>query len=496
MRRIDVRSGPPGPVDADMLAVLLPHEARLEELRAIIDERLVRALDHLLTSGGFRPDPNATELIASDRPAVPHLLAVGAGELSGVHADAVRQMAGVAMRAARAKRQTSLALLVDPRIGERVSWPAAAQAAAEGLMLGDWSFDDLRGEAGREKLNPLPERAVVLIPVVSSGAEAAVLRGRTLADAQNYARGLVTRPGNVATPTYLSIQAEQLGERSGLQVQSWGPDRLRELGFGAILAVARGSEQEPRFILLEHAGADEPPFVLIGKGVTFDAGGLSLKPAAGMADMKYDMAGAAAVLGALRAAAELGLARRVVGLIPATENLPSGRAIKPGDVIRGLAGISIEVDNTDAEGRLILSDAIAYANRLQPQAVIDVATLTGACVIALGHHAIGMMSPNDDLAAALTTAGEQTGERVWRLPLWPEYRKQLDSSIADIKNTGGRPASTITAGLFLKEFVGDYPWGHLDIAGTAWTEDELPYHPKGATGIGVRLLIEWLNAAG
>jgi leucyl aminopeptidase len=369
------------------------------------------------------------------------------------------------------------------------------QAAAEGLTLGDWSFDDLRGEAGRKKLNPPPGRGIVLTPEPVPEAEAAAARGRIIADAQNYARGLVARPGNVATPRFLAAQAERLAEELGMRVQTWGPERLRELGFGALLAVARGSSQEPRFILLEHRGAEGPPYVVVGKGVTFDSGGISLKPPAGMADMKYDMAGAAAVFGTLKAAAELELPQRVIGLIPATENMPSAEALKPGDVIRGLAGISIEVDNTDAEGRLILSDALAYADRLKPRAVVDLATLTGACVIALGHHAIGMMTPDDSLADALTVAGMASGERVWRLPLWREYRKQLDSDIADIKNVGGRPASTITAGLFLKEFVGDFPWAHLDIAGTAWTDEQRPYNPKGATGIGVRLLIEWLRRA-
>jgi leucyl aminopeptidase len=275
----------------------------------------------------------------------------------------------------------------------------------------------------------------------------------------------------------------------------WGEDKLREAGFGGLLAVARGSEQEPQFIILEHTGEGGDPYVVVGKGVTFDAGGISLKPASGMEDMKYDMAGAAAVLGILEAAARLRVPERLIGLIPATENLPSGTALKPGDVIRGESGKSIEVVNTDAEGRLILSDTLSYSQRLGPRAVIDLATLTGACVVALGHQAIGLMSTSDALSASLYSAGVRTGERVWRLPLWPAYRRQLDSDLADLKNAGGRPAAAITAGSFLQAFVGETEWAHLDIAGTAWAEEASGYQPKGATGVGVRLVLEWLRDA-
>jgi len=495
VREIVVRSGDPAQLDADMLAVVVHPERRHDEAQAALDQRLGGALGRLLTQGAFKADTNQSEFFASSDPNAPHVLAIGSGDVAAPSADELRQAAGIAVREARARNLKSVAFALPAAAGAEPGWDASVQAVAEGLTLGDWSFDDLRGEAGRRKLNLPPARGAILTPDEVPEAEAAATRGKIIADAQNYARGLVARPGNVATPSFLAAQAERLADELGMRVQTWGPERLRELGFGALLAVARGSSQEPRFILLEHRGAEGPPYVVVGKGVTFDTGGISLKPPAGMADMKYDMAGAAAVFGTLKAAAELNLPQRVVGLIPATENMPSADALKPGDVIRGLAGISIEVDNTDAEGRLILSDTLAYADRLKPKAVVDLATLTGACVIALGHHAIGMMTPDDPLADALATAGTATGERVWRLPLWREYRKQLDSDIADIKNVGGRPASTITAGLFLKEFVGDFPWAHLDIAGTAWTDEQRPYNPKGATGIGVRLLIEWLRRA-
>jgi leucyl aminopeptidase len=496
VREIVVHTGESTQLDADMLAVVVRPDSGLTGVAAFLDEKFGGAVSRLLAQGAFRADANQTEFFPSAEAAGFHLLAIGAGERAPDDAEALRGWAGIAVREARGRRLSSVAFLV-PEDGLDGNPDAIVQAAAEGLTLGDWSYDDLRGEAGREKLNAPPARGIVVLPVSSTaspGAAEAASRGHAIAEAQNYARGLVARPGNVATPSFLAGQAEKLAEQYGLRVQTWGPDRLQQLGFGALLAVARGSSQEPRFIILEHRGSEDAPYVLVGKGVTFDSGGISLKPPANMGDMKYDMAGGAAVFGALRAAAELQLPARVIGLVPATENLPSGQALKPGDVVRGLAGISIEIDNTDAEGRLILSDALAYAGRLKPKAVVDLATLTGACVIALGHHAIGMMTPDDALAEALGAAGDASGERVWRLPLWSDYRKQLDSDIADIKNTGGRPASTITAGLFLKEFVGGFPWAHLDIAGTAWTEDARPYAPKGATGVGVRLLIEWLRA--
>jgi leucyl aminopeptidase len=270
---------------------------------------------------------------------------------------------------------------------------------------------------------------------------------------------------------------------------------LREEGMHALLAVAQGTDEEPRFIIMRYRGAAESdrPVVLIGKGVTFDTGGISIKPAEKMEDMKYDMSGAAAVIGAMQGISELGLRVNVVALIPATENLPSGRALKPGDVISSHLGKSIEVINTDAEGRLILADALSYARRFEPRAMLDAATLTGACVIALGQHASGLMGNDGSLMDEVRSAGQRAGERCWPLPLWDEYREQLESEIADLKNTGGRPAGSITAGWFLKEFAGEIPWAHLDIAGTAYRDSPPSYLRKGATGVPTRLFIEWVR---
>jgi leucyl aminopeptidase len=262
---------------------------------------------------------------------------------------------------------------------------------------------------------------------------------------------------------------------------------------GALLAVAQGSAQEPRFIVLEYKGAgDRAPVALVGKGVTFDSGGISIKPAQNMEDMKYDMSGAAAVLGTFEVLGRLKPKLNVVGLIPATENLPSGTAVKPGDVVRSHLGKTIEIINTDAEGRLILSDALSYVRRFKPVAVLDIATLTGAVVVALGQAAIGVMGNDDALVAEVRDAGERAGERCWPLPLWDDYRDLLKSEIADVKNSGGRGAGTITGGWFLREFVDGYPWVHLDIAGTAYTESDGPHQVKGPTAVGVRLFTEFI----
>ncbi len=451
---------------------------------------LAEACRAALTRAAAGGDGERTEWASVGQEGRPDALVVRVPRSGRTAEDALRRAAGLAVRAARERRATSLAIRVPDGLA-----PADWGPLAEGALLGDWSYDGLKDAAEAAK-RPRPTSRVLWVEGPDAPAEgrAAARRGEILARVQNATRELVAQPGNVVTPRLLGEHARSLSDEYGLAVQVWGVDKLRDAGFGGLLAVARGSAEEPRFVILEHAGEGGQPIVVVGKGVTFDAGGISLKPAVGMEDMKYDMAGAAAVLGIMRAVAELGVPQRLIGLVPATENLPSGTALKPGDVIRGESGKSIEVVNTDAEGRLILSDALSYASKLSPRAIVDLATLTGACVVALGHAAAGLMTPSDTLAAGLTGAGDRAGERVWRLPLWPEYRRQLDSDIADLKNTGGRPASAITAGRFLQEFVGEFTeWAHLDIAGTAWAEEAGGWQPKGATGFGVRLILEWLR---
>jgi leucyl aminopeptidase len=314
--------------------------------------------------------------------------------------------------------------------------------------------------------------------------------GTAIAAGQSLARDLGNLPANYCTPTVLADTAKTLGREYKFKVQIFDREGIEALGMGSFLSVAQGSHEEPRFIVLEYKGASAKtaPVVLVGKGVTFDSGGISLKPGEAMDEMKFDMCGAASVLGTFRAVAKMKLPINLVGLIPATENLPDGRAVKPGDVVTSLSGQTIEILNTDAEGRLILCDALTYAERFKPAAVVDIATLTGACIIALGHQTSGLMGNDDELVGELLGAGQRTGDRAWQLPLFDEYQDQLKSNFADMANIGGRPAGSITAACFLSRFAKAYKWAHLDIAGTAWKSGA----EKGATGRPVPLLTEFL----
>jgi leucyl aminopeptidase len=359
-----------------------------------------------------------------------------------------------------------------------------------------YRFDQLKSKPNNNRREL--KRMILAVPKRSDldTGELAIRQGLAIANGMKLVRDLGNLPANICTPTYLAEQAQELATRAGLQVNVLEKDDAEALGMGSFLAVARGSRQAPKFIVLEYkAGpAEAAPVVLVGKGITFDTGGISLKPGDKMDEMKYDMCGAATVLGTLQAAAELKLPLNIVGLIPTCENMPDGVAIKPGDIVKSLSGQTIEILNTDAEGRLILCDALTYAERYNPTAVIDIATLTGACVIALGNHASGLLANNDTLARELLNAGKATFDRAWQLPLWDEYQKQLDSNFADMANIGGREGGTITAACFLSRYAKNYKWAHLDIAGTAWKSGK----EKGATGRPVPLLTQFLinRAAG
>lgn len=323
----------------------------------------------------------------------------------------------------------------------------------------------------------------------SKAAETALRQGQAIANGMSLAKDLGNLPGNVCTPTYLAGRATDLAKSHKLQIQVLEKKDIEKLGMGSFLSVARGSHQPPKFIVLEYKkGKKEKPIVLVGKGITFDTGGISLKPAPEMDEMKFDMCGAASVLGTLQAVAELNLPLNVVGIIPTTENMPGGAATKPGDIVTSMSGQTIEVLNTDAEGRLILCDALTYAERFDPEAVIDIATLTGACVIALGHVASGLYSNDNKLADKLLDAGNYAYDRAWHMPLWEDYQEQLKSNFADLANIGGRPAGSITAACFLANFAHKYKWAHLDIAGTAWRSGK----EKGSTGRPVPLLTQYL----
>ena len=323
-----------------------------------------------------------------------------------------------------------------------------------------------------------------------AAAESGLLDGKAIGVGVSLTKDLGNLPPNVCTPTYLAEQAQALASSYGFTVEVLEREEMQKLGMGSFLAVAQGSEQPPKLIVLQHLKGDknQKPVVLVGKGITFDTGGISLKPGAEMDEMKYDMCGAATVLGVFKTIAEMDLPLNVVGVIPTCENMPDGRATRPGDVLTSMSGLTIEVLNTDAEGRLILCDALTYAERFEPSAVVDIATLTGACVIALGHHATGLFSNNDNLAQELLQAGEQASDRAWRMPMWDDYQPLLDSNFADIANIGGRAAGSITAACFLSRFTKKYDWAHLDIAGTAWKSGK----EKGGTGRPVPLLTEFL----
>ena len=416
---------------------------------------------------------------------------LGIGKADDLDAETLRRFAGRAVRVAERLKLESLAISLDGLDG--VAAEAAAQAVAEGAGLAAWKFTEL--QADDEESPTVLVTSVDLVGGEAEASSAGAVAGAAIARAVNFCRSLQDRPGNVATPSHLAEEAARMGGSVGLEVTVFDEARMRKEGMHALLSVTRGSEEEARFIIMEHRGGEEgdAPIVLVGKGLTFDSGGISIKPSQGMEEMKYDMSGGAAVIGAMQAIAELGVKANVVGLVPSSDNMPSGTATKPGDVISSLAGKTIEVINTDAEGRLILADALAWGARMKPAAMVDCATLTGSVIIALGHHAAAVMGNDDDLVHELREAGDASGERCWPLPLWSEYTKQLDSNYADLQNIGGRPGGSITAGAFLKEFAGDAPWAHLDIAGTAWGEGKLSYQRKGGTGFPTRLLVEWVR---
>lgn len=411
----------------------------------------------------------------------------GVGDKKEITPERVRRAAGTAVQALLAARVPTAATVLH----HVASAPGLLEASLEGFSLGAYRYDCYKTKEPQPVA--LTEMTALLPADSSSPLDASPVHA--VCDAVRMARDLVSAPGNVATPFSLAEKALEIGGQYGIHCSILHREELEQLGMGGLLAVGQGSQHPPRMVVMEYrgAGAKGKPVALVGKGITFDTGGISLKPGAGMELMKHDMAGGAAVLGTMQAAAALKLPVNLVALVPLAENMPDGRAYKPGDILTTLSGLTVEINNTDAEGRLILCDALQYAQRFKPAVIIDLATLTGACVVALGHNATGAMGNDPKLIAALTKAGEATGERLWELPLWDEYGDLMKSDIADLKNAGGPHAGTISAGWFLKQFVGTYKWVHLDIAGTAWEDKGRHYLPKGATGIGIRLLVEYLK---
>jgi leucyl aminopeptidase len=443
--------------------------------------------ERVVSGGDFSGKTGETALLYGQDGPAPRLLLVGLGERDLFTLEKLRRAAATVARRARALKLQSAAFslpaLPDSTIKE------IARTVAEGARLGLYRFDRHKSAAEDHDLETF--WLVADEGELDEAAEGAEL-GSRVAEGAVLARDLANEPSNVATPEYLAQMARAIAEKYGMELEVLDRAGIEEEGLTGLSTVGRSASNEPYFIVLEHrGGGDSAPIVIIGKAVTFDSGGISIKPSAGMEDMKFDMSGGAAVLGAMEAAGALDLPLNVVALVPATENLPGGDAFKPGDVLRMHSGKTVEIVTTDAEGRLILADALSYARRYEPSAVVNCATLTGACVVALGDHASGLMGNDEDLIAELQTAGESTGERAWPLPLFEEYTEQIRGDTADIKNSGGRKGGALTAGAFLKEFA-DYPWAHLDVAGTAYGKKGNAYTTKGATGVPARLLVEFL----
>ena len=471
---IRLESKPVAEVEADALVMV-----GYEGIAPSID-----ALKELYDSGEFTG--KALEIAVLHRPAgmkTKRLVIAGGGDRAKYDSSELRKISGAVVRSLKSKGVRSIAIdLEEPYRSDNF-----VAAAVEGAMLGDFENDRYKTDLAKKEKHL--DSFIVL-----GGSQSAVDRGRILGEAQNFARLLINEPGNKLNPTRLAEYGREVSAEYGLSCDVLDRDRMQQLGMGALLGVASGSAEPPAMIVLRYLPPDEPPsrdhLALIGKGVTFDTGGISIKPAESMDKMRYDMAGGAAVLGAMRAIAQLKPRIPVTGVIPTVENMPGSRAQRPGDIVTTLSGKTVEVLNTDAEGRMILIDALTYAQRLGCTHLIDTATLTGAIVIALGDVYAGAFTNNESFLQKVLAAAKASGEKLWHMPLDEEYKEPLKSAFADLHNIGGRPAGAVTAAMFLRDFVGDTAWVHLDIAGPAWVDEAKPYTAKGASGVGVRTFVQ------
>jgi len=464
-------------------ALILPFTEGESGLYSNISPSVARLISRIF-SKEFYGRQNEMLLVPPPEDIAPgRLLLAGLGKRDQVSREKMRNAGGKAAAYLRDMGIKRIAL--SSRIIETLKLSPAD--FIEGALLGLYTF--------KKYSHNKEEKTIKNITVISRGSKElkdSLLWTETAANAVNFARDLINTPANDMTPSHLARVALSFRQKQ-LSVKVLGKKDAGRFGMGAFLSVASGSNQPPKFIILHYNASKDAPIVLIGKSITFDSGGLSIKPAEGMEKMKYDMAGGAAVLGVFKAVAELGLPVNLVGILPATENVIGGSASKPGDVVRACNGKTIEIISTDAEGRMTLADAISYAARFKPRFIIDIATLTGACSIALGNGAIAMMGNDRYLIEKFMTSGHNTYERVWEMPLFEEYRDYIKSDIADLKNSGGKSGSLSSSGFFLYEFAGNAPWVHLDIAGTAWVEKDKPYMPRGASGVGVRLLLDLIK---
>jgi len=479
----------------DCLVVGVYEEAQLSAAALTLDQASGGFITQIIGQGDI-DGKLASTLLLHHVPNIksPRVLLVGLGKAEELNAKKFAQVNRASVKAltSTAVKEILTTLATLPLSGVSIARKTAI--LAEALLDASYQFNANKQKKSDDKKDKSKkEIKKVVIDCTEneiSAAKLGLVQGEALAKGMSLAKDLGNLPPNVCTPTYLAEQAQKMGKHYDFKVKVLDEDEIKKLGMGSFLGVAQGSVEPPKFIIMQHLKGkkDQQPVVLVGKGITFDTGGISLKPGSDMDEMKYDMCGAASVFGTFKAIAEMDLALNVVGIIPTCENMPDGRAIKPGDVLTSMSGLTIEVLNTDAEGRLILCDALTYAERFEPSAVIDIATLTGACVIALGHHATGLFSNEDALAKELLEAGENALDRAWHMPMWDDYQPQLDSNFADMANIGGRAGGSITAACFLSKFTKKYQWAHLDIAGTAWKSGK----EKGGTGRPVPLLTAFL----
>lgn len=479
----------PGAAASPLLVLAMPQKPSLTPSLAALDETLGGALERSLSRSDFRGARDETLHLGGVVDGGPRrVLLVGMGKVADSRSS-IRRAAAIAARHAMRYGTGTVEFWAGDLTGEEV------EAAVTGLSAGAWEYRELKSLPPEEERRTPLTRAAVLVQE-KADAQRGLADGLALAAGHALARRLAMMPGNLCTPDYLAETARDIGSRHGLAVSVLGRPEMEQEKMGSFLSVAQGTPQEPRLIAIEHSGGapGQQPVVLIGKGLCFDSGGISIKPAQGMELMKFDMCGAAGVLGAMETIGRMKLPINVVALVGATTNMPSGTAVKPGDVVQASNGKYIEIINTDAEGRLVLADLLTYARRFDPAAVIDAATLTGACVIALGHTATGVLGNDDALAAEVVAAGKRAGEPGWQLPLWDDYKELMRSDVADVKNSGGRAAGAITAAVFLQEFVDGFPWVHMDIAGTAYSESDLVTLPRGPTGVPVGTFVEFVRA--
>jgi len=489
---IKVIAGDIAGIEAD--AILVNHFEGMESPdgeAAAVDKALGGAVSQLIKQGEIKGKPNEITMLHSfgKLPAA-RVVVVGLGKKSDLSVNKVRGAVAETCRWLRSREINTIATVPQGANINNIGPGDAAQAIAEGALLGTYTFRKHMTKK-EDKPGEIKQLSIVGDSRLKSQLEKGADKGRIISEATNLARDMVNEPANYMTPTDMAEMAIKLAREQGLEITILDLEQMKKLGMGGMLGVSRGSRQPPKFMVMNYKGgtAKEPDIALVGKGITFDSGGISIKPSEKLEEMKGDMAGGAAVMAAMVAISQLKPEINVMALIPATENLPDGNALKPGDVLTAMNGKTMEIISTDAEGRLVLADALSYANKHGARKMVDAATLTGACLIALGDICTGAFGNNQELMDRIIAAGNEAGELVWQMPMFDEYGEQNKSDVADVKNVGGRLAGAITAAKFLAEFVDDTPWVHLDIAGTSLTDKERGYQIKGATGVPVRTLV-------